>query len=106
MKEEKLKGRNKLSLFLFTNIILLWVVNVFWLVLNAYISAYLDNWHWFARSGSLTIIIGGALISRNALRLSRDERVRLGNMTIIERFSDLEKKTKSVILLLRYSELF
>lgn len=92
MEEKEPVSHSKIFLFLFTNITFLWVFNVLWLLSNIYVSIRFNNWHWFERSGSVTIIIGAILISRNVLRISKEERKRFRNMTIVERFSDSEKE--------------
>ena len=51
---------------------------------------------WFSRSGSVLGIIGGVLTSRPVLRLTRAERVRIRNMTMVECFtpSELENQER------------
>jgi drug/metabolite transporter (DMT)-like permease len=49
-----------------------------------------SDWMWFARSGSVTAIIGAVLAVRNILRLTREERIRIRNMNIVECFTQSE----------------
>jgi hypothetical protein len=44
------------------------------------------------RSGAVTIVLGAIISFRNVLRLSREERIRLRNLTVVETYSVSEKQ--------------
>ena len=44
------------------------------------------------RSGAVTIVFGAIVTFRNVLRLSKEERIRLRNLTVVETFSASEKQ--------------
>lgn len=90
-------------LFLFTNTRFLLTVVVAWNIgwlLYCYMTR---EWHWFMRSGAVTIVLGAIVTFRNVLRLSKEERIRLRNLTVVETFSvsekqDQERDSAAVIL--------
>ena len=94
MKNEESPSRHPLFLLCFTNTIFLIIVTIVCLVLNIILSTKTNNWHWFARSGALIVIIGGIFSFRSTLRLTKKERIRRRNMNIIERFTNIEKNNQ------------
>jgi hypothetical protein len=66
-------------------VVALW--NLWWL----YSCSQSGEWHWFMRSGAVTVVVGAVVSFRNVLRLTRDERVRFRNMNVVEVYSDSEK---------------
>lgn len=86
------KVRTPLFLFLFANITFLILSVVALSLCFILVSLKYNNWGWFARSGSLIIIIGSLLAFRGTIRLTREEREERRNMTIIQQFTQLEKE--------------
>ena len=58
---------------------------------NIVFVSYYDNWKWFSRSGSVLIMMGSLLAFRNIIRLTREERIAIRNMNIIQKFTSSEK---------------
>jgi uncharacterized membrane protein YcjF (UPF0283 family) len=79
-------------LFFFTNTPLLLTVVVLWNVWWLLYCYMTREWHWFMRSGAVTIVLGAIISFRNVLRLSREERIRLRNLTVVETYSVSEKQ--------------
>ena len=96
---EQPPSRSALFLFLFTNRALLCSVAAAWTVFSVWLSLHTNNWGWFARSGSVLGILGAVLSCRSVLRLTREERVRIRNMNIVECFtpSELEDQERDSV---------
>jgi len=86
-----IKTRSPFFLFIFTNIKFLIICVIAWLLFWIYVSNKYANWDCLSRSGSLLIMVGSILIFRNTIRLTREERVGMRNMTIIQIYTPLEK---------------
>jgi hypothetical protein len=84
------KSRSRVFLFLLTNRLLLTCLTMAWTGFSMLLSKKYSDWMWFARSGSVTAIIGAVLAVRNILRLTREERIRIRNMNIVECFTQSE----------------
>jgi len=79
-------------LFFFTNTQFLLSVVVAWNIGWLLYGYMTREWHWFMRSGAVTIVLGAIISFRNVLRLSKEERIRLRNLTVVETFSASEKQ--------------
>lgn len=95
--------RSKVFLLLFTSRTLLCSIAIAWTIFWIGLSVKTNNWNWFARSGSVLGIIGGVLSCRSVLRLTREERVRIRSMTVIECFApseleDQERDSGAVVI--------
>ena len=85
-------GHNKLYLFFLANMYFHLAIGALWSIGWLAFSINTDQWSWFMRSGAVTIVIGALISFRNVLRLSEAERIRFRNLTIVECFSESEKK--------------
>ena len=85
--DEEVPGRHPIFLFFFANIKLLCVAAFGWLVFSVWLSVREDDWQWFSRSGAVLGIAGAVLACRGTLRLSRQERIGIRNMTLVQRFT-------------------
>ena len=87
---KELKSRSRFFLFFLTNRLLLTSAAIGWTLFSLVLSIVYSDWTLFARSGSITAIIGAVLAVRNILRLTKEERVRIRNMNIVECFTQTE----------------
>ena len=98
-KPEDLKSRSRAFLFFFANTAFLVIVSIVWTVAFVFVSQRTSDWTWLARSGSVDGIIGGVLTCRAVLRLSREERIRMRHMNVVEvsSTSELEDQERDSI---------
>jgi hypothetical protein len=97
------KERHPVFLFVFTNRAFLVSVAAGWSLLWILMSILASDWVWFSRSGSVTGIIGALLSCRSVVRLTREERIRIRHMTIVECFTsteldDQERDSSAVVI--------
>jgi uncharacterized membrane protein HdeD (DUF308 family) len=91
---EQPKSHSDTYLFLCANTWFhLWVVALWSLIWFVY-SYTSGEWHWFMRSGAVTVVIGALVSFRNVIRLTQEERVRFRNMSVIEIFTESEKRNQ------------
>src|SRR5438309_2303974 len=89
------KDRSAVFLFLFANIAFLIAIATVWSTAWIVKSVVAGDWQWFARSGSITVIIGGVLSSRSVLRLNKEARgAIISKVTIFNQIPDSELKNR------------
>jgi hypothetical protein len=91
--------RHPIFLFLLTNIGFLASIAFAWLAFSTWLSIRSGDWLWLSRSGSVLGIVGAVLACRGTLRLTREERVAIRNMNLIQCFTreELEDQERDSI---------